>query len=206
MWHRRDARGDHYKFVSMAAVRDALKCGPIDTGWLTPGVVRAGSTAKGDFAVLIIPAGRHTIPVERAKGAGIEDLTLNLPTFAFIGHGKSYHVYALKSPADAGRALTFRAPLPNVFDSGRICWGSNTPPSCSVGTIAQAWALFMAAPFNGHAASNKVKGEKGDVRAFLRKVARSRGKFPADKLVPFLNHDNTLDAAVTAVLGGRDDS
>jgi PRTRC genetic system protein B len=203
LWQSRTARGEQFKFVSPAAVLQALKAGPVDTGWLAPGVVRAGSTARGGFAVLVVPAGRAAIRVEKQSGAGVETLTLHLPAFAFFGHGQAYHVWALKKEADPARALLFRAPLPNVFDDGRVCWGANTPPAASPSSVAEAWRLFLDAPFNGHAASGKVRGERGDVRPYLRRLARSRGKFPAADLLPIGSYGTTtLDAQINRLFGG----
>lgn len=204
VWHTRTKCGDQYKFVSRAAVLQALQAGALDSGWLAPGVVRAGSTARGGFALMIVPTGRQTIPVERSKGVGVEDLTVHLPALAFLGHGKRYYVWALKSAGKPSGAQVYRAPLPNVFDDGDICWGSNTPPPTTGTAVAEAWRLFLSAPFNGHAASGKVRGESGDVRGLLRELARTRAKFPAAALLPFRDHDNTLDAVVADVLGGTE--
>jgi PRTRC genetic system protein B len=204
VWHSRTKRGDQYKFVSRAAVLQALQAGAVDSGWLAPGVVRAGQTARGGFALMIAPSGRLTIPVERSKGSGVEDLALHLPALAFLGHGKRYYVWALKSTAKPAGAQVYRAPLPNVFDDGGICWGTNTPPPASGTTLPEAWRLFLSAPFNGHAASGKVRGERGDVRSLLRELARTRAKFPPDVLLPFRDYDNTLDAVVNAIIGGAE--
>lgn len=202
-WVRRTKAGEQVKFVSPAAVLQAMKAAPVDSGWLQPGVVRAGSTARGDFAVMIVPAGRHAMPFERANGKGVETLTLHLPVLAFFGYGQSYQVWALKAADNPARAALYHAPLPNVFGNGGICWGQNTPPAASAATITAAWMLFLSSPFNGHAASGKVKGEAGDVRGFLRGLSRSGKKFPADRLLPFRQYENTLEAAVAAALGGH---
>lgn len=205
VWHKSTKRGEQYKFVSRAAVLQALGAGVLDSGWLAPGVARAGSTARGGFALMIVPRGHHTIPVERLKGSGIEDLTLHLPALAFLGHGKRYYVWAVKSADRPDRAQLYRAPLPNVFDDGGICWGSNTPPPATGTVVVEAWRLFLSSPFNGHAATGKVRGEPGDVRTLLRELARTRAKFPTDVLLPFRDFDNTLDAVVTAVIGGAEE-
>lgn len=199
-WYSREGRSENVKFVSWASSREAFKAGAVDSGWLPPGVVRAGATSRGDFAVMIIPAGRHDLPVERQKGTGIETLRVKLPALAFFGVGKTYFAWALKDPAAAGGAALFKAPLPNVFDGGRICWGSNTPPQATGQNVAQAWALFLNAPFNGHAASGKAKGHKGDVRPLLRGLARSGEAFPNDLLLT--DDKATLGDAVEREIGG----
>lgn len=99
-------------------------------------------------------------------------------------------------------AELFHAPLPNVFGNGSICWGANNPPEASAPKISEAWKLFLSTPFNGHAANHKVIGETGDVRPFLRQLARSREKFPTQRLRPF---NDTLESMVEQVLGGRED-
>ena len=204
VWRSRTARGDAYKFVSPAAVLQAFKDEPVDTGWLAPNVMRCGGSARGDFAVLSIPARRHALNVEQTKGGGVVALDVWLPSLVFFGHGAQYFVWAIKSAEAQPTSALYHAPLPNVFASGGICWGQNSAPRASAATITQAWELFITSPFNGHAAGGKsaTKAHAADVRTLLRQVARSRRKFPTGELVAARSYGNTLDGTINGLLGG----
>lgn len=203
VWHTRRNGREHYKFVSMAAVIQAFRNAPVDSGWLPSGVVRCGGTAKGDFAVLFIPARRHTLSIESSRGARLHELTLWLPSLVFFGIGAEYHVWALKEDSLEPRAALHHAPLSNVFTDGRICWGENSPPKASSSTISQAWDLFIKSPFNEHAASGKSRTCNRDVRVLLRRVARSRKRFPLSELVAAGGYGiGSLEATINGMIGG----
>jgi hypothetical protein len=205
VWHTRTESGrDRYKFVSMAAVIQAFRNAPVDSGYLPPGVVRCGASAKGDFALLFIPARRHRLNVEAARGSSLKQVDLWLPAFAFFGIGSSYRVWAVKGDSLEPRGALYQAPLPNVFGDGAICWGQNTPPKAGGTVIAEAWRIFIESPFNGHAASDKSRSHKGDVRVLLRQVAKSGKRFPLSELVSAGGYSTgTLDRTVNRLIGGE---
>jgi PRTRC genetic system protein B len=207
LYRRRTERGEQYKFLSPAAVAEAFRQAPFDTGHLPPGVFRCGQSARGDFAALVIPAQRHELSVESARrGGGRAVLSLWLPAFVFFGIAQSYHVWAVKSDVTTPDLVLHHAPLPNVFNNGGICWGQNDRPAASTQTITEAWKLFIGSPFNEHAASNKVRGVAGDVRPYLRNVSRSKRRFPLGDLLPMRMHGrSTLDPAITELIqeGGQ---
>lgn len=194
-------QGYQHKFLSPAQVAAAFRHAPVDTGWLSPGVVRAGSTAQGDFAVLFIPAQKHRLLIETARGGKLQQLELFLPPLVFAGHAQNFRVWAIKERDLKPTSALYHAPLPNVFDNGSICWGTNTVPRASAGTICEAWAVFITSPFNGHAASGKAQSHRQDVRTLLRRLSRARTKFPLAELMP--RHE-TLDARFGQMLGGGD--
>lgn len=203
LWETRDAAGAvTRKFLAPAQVAEAFRSAPLDSGWLPPGVVRAGGGARGEFACLFVPARRHRLPVERAGGRGVQTLDIWLPSFVFLGLAGSYRVWAVKTAALDPAAPLFHAPLPNVFGHGGVCWGTAAPPRASARTITTAWEIFAASTFNGHAASGKTRTHAGDVREVLRALARSKKRFPLGELIPFRDRDNTLDAVVGDIIGG----
>lgn len=200
VWHARVDGADNYKFVSQAAVLQAFRSAPVDSGWLAPNVARCGSTSRGDYAVLFVPSGRHNLNVE--SGAKIKQLRVWLPSFVFFGYGQGYYVWAVKSDRLQPTAPLFAAPLPNVFDGGGICWGQNTAPRSTASSIADAWNLFITSPFNGHAASHKVKSHTGDVRTVLRRLAAEGKRFPLSEL---RSAHHSLDARISSLIGGEPD-
>lgn len=194
----RTGNSETYKFLSPASVNAAFRNAPIDTGWLPPNIIRCGSTPKADFALLFLPSQKHTIQVEADRGGRMQELTLTLPAFIFLGFGRTYSLWAIKGNKPSASAQLFHAPLPNIFGNDAICWGSNRPPRASTTTLNQAWQLFISSPFNGHAATGKAKNYRNDVRPLLRAVAKQKSQFPNDELLP--TH-RTLDATISNVLG-----
>lgn len=194
--------GESYKFLSLGAVIAAFRDAPIDSGWIPPGVIRCGGTATGDFAVLVVPAGIHQLSVQAMRGARYHDFRVPLPAFAFFGKGKRFKVWALKESEPSPNALLFRAPLPNVFGDGGICWGTNSPPRASAATIRQAWELFITSGFNDHAAGDKSRSHKADVRGLLHSLKGKR-VFPlADLVSTARTFDFQVKAEISA--GGSD--
>lgn len=177
----KNGSGESYKFLNLETVAAAFRQVPVDSGWLPPGVMRCGSTAFGDFAVLSVPARVHPLNVEAFRSSRNLSLKVPLPAFVFLGIGKSYFVWSTNGDFDP-RAPLFHAPLPNVFENGSICWGSNKPPKASVDSIRKAWALFITSPFSGHAANGKSVRHNSDVRHLLCALDRKR-RFPLGDLV-----------------------
>lgn len=97
---------------------------------------------------LTFEAGRHAraIPVP-------------LPGLVFVGHGHEYAVFAVKARPARSEDLLYRAPLPNVDPSGRICQGSAEFPVCSADKIQQAVRAFFESTFNSHLSEHKVRSQ-----------------------------------------------
>jgi PRTRC genetic system protein B len=107
-------------------------------------------------------------------------ITVPLPGLVFVGQGRTYWIWAAeKRPARPGERL-YHAPLPNVFDDGRICPGTVDFPRCSAATILAAAALFFESGFSQHLANGRVAGA-GDATRFLRSLNRKR-LFPMNRL------------------------
>ena len=72
--------------------------------------------------------------------------------------------------------MLYHAPLPNVYNDGKLCFGTNTPPDLNRGEevgkstaqlLQEAWEMFIGSPFNGHLAQDKSKTHPTDVREQL---------------------------------------
>ena len=198
---RNTAGGDSYKFLSPAAVTAAFRNAPVDSGWIPPGVIRCGSTTQGSFAVLSEPARKYPLWIEGQRSERSKPFLVPLPSLIFLGRGKDYSVWAIREPVAQPSSRLFKAPLPNVFANGSICWGANKPPRATPAGIRQAWDLFISSPFNGHAAGEKAKSHRDDVRPLLRSLHNKR-TFP---LAQMIATGRTLDSTINAALGGRED-
>lgn len=191
--------GRAYKFISPAIVAAAFRDAPVDSGWTAPGLVRCGTSTKGEFAVSFIAAQRHTLLVEMAKTKEAVPMQIYLPSLVFVGIGKHYSVWAMSSPTLQPDALLFHAPLPNVFYNGGICWGENRPAMANATNINKGWELFITSPFNGHVANGKSVSETEDVRILLKQLADSKvDHFPLGELIAT---ETTLNQRISPMIG-----
>ncbi len=187
----RDGDGILTKAVSPETIRTAFLNEPIDSGWLTPEVRRWGHTPAGQFAVMFIPAQKHTLRITNLSKAhsknGRVRIEVPLPALVFAGLGDKYALWAVAEDLPTPKARVYRAPLPNVDANGRICWGNNTPPLAAPDTLAQAWKLFITSPFNNHMMGGASQEFNNDVREQLI-ACESFHSYPIADLVPHGKH------------------
>jgi hypothetical protein len=189
------------QFRSHAQVREAFSGLPVDSGWLAPEIVRWGDGRHGEWAVAHIPPGCHELEITN-DGSGephaFERITCPLPGMIMFGISNQYYVFAHKnSRLDAYQEIK-RCPLPNVDQSGLVCWGHLSPPRATAKTIIDAWKIFITSTFNNHYASGKSKKHRDDVRLMLKEVAGTGEDYPArDDLVRQVDVTGvTLDKAI----------
>lgn len=174
-----------FKLLTPAAVAEAFSGRTQDSGWLPPGVVRAGDSLKGPFVVAFRPPSRQALLVQHTSATRPRRLTVPLPGLVLAGQATQWWIWAVKESAFTPTARLHATPLPNVFEDGAICWGANGPPAATAANVAAVWDLFFASPFNDHLAQRRVQGH-GDVRPFLRELAGQKtGSFPPDLLIPY---------------------
>lgn len=66
----------------------------------------------------------------------------------------SYAVYAVKKRPDTLEIDLFHAPLPNVFHSATVCWGTVqrvSDAALSGVSLAEDWAMLLGSSFGNHA-------------------------------------------------------
>lgn len=174
---------DRYKLLTSAALRAAFAGQPVDSGWLTPSVVRWGEGPQGAFAILwVAPAIQ---PVVLAFEDTTETVAVPLPGLVLAGRGPLYWIWATATATFDPTAPAYLPPVPNVYDSGAICWGANRPPLAGGTTLAAAWDLFLAAPFNAHLAPKRSRSFPNDCRGQLLFLAAQGGPtYPVADLLP----------------------
>lgn len=100
----------------------------------------------------------------------------------------SYAVYAVKRRPTALNVELFHAPLPNVFHSGSICWGSvqRVSDTALIGAaLAEDWSMLLGSPFGDHACSGKSKSHPRDIRQKLIELEqKSSRRYPVSDLIP----------------------
>lgn len=170
----------HSKLVSFKDARIAFdQHGGEDSGWLPEGVVRAGRNIRGDWVVYVAPPQIVEIGTDQE-----ERLTIPIPMSLFLGWDHRYYLWSLKGKRFAPSLEVFKAPFPNVYENGRICWGSHRPPKVTSSNINRVWQLFFGTVFNYHIASNKTKSYPSNTLDLLRELSSSKTKsFPRDELV-----------------------
>lgn len=169
-----------YKCLSPQALQRAFHIERIDTGWLPINIVRCGSNTVGEWAVLFVPPAQQTIELQETGMVQVP-----LPGMIMVGVESNYHIWAVATKQFEPDATGYHAPLPNVYENGRICWGTNHPPIASPQNIAKAWELFISSPFNGDLVYGKSRSHYLDVRQQLIALSKRRRKtYPSNDLMP----------------------
>ena len=170
----------HSKLVSLRDAKIAFdQHGGEDSGWLPQGVIRTGRNIRGDWVVYIAPP--QSIEIMTNQG---EKLTIPIPISLFLGWDHRYYLWSLQGKAFNPSLTVFKAPYPNVYENGRICWGSHRPPKVTVYNIQDTWKLFFGTVFNNHIASNKTKSYSQNALDLLRRLSEAKKKtFPANELM-----------------------
>lgn len=111
-----------------------------------------------------------------------------------------YQVYAVKGRPTTLDTPLFHAPLPNVFGSGSICWGSvqrGTEAVLHGSSLAADWGALLGSPFGDHACSGKSKVFPHDIREHLIHLERRKARvYPKSDLIP-------VKRTLAQVLGGE---
>lgn len=76
----------------------------------------------------------------------------------------------------------FHAPLPNVFGSGAVCWG--TVPRADGSDLSEVWNRLLGSSFGSHAVTGKSKRQPNDIRQHLLDLnTRKVRRYPVGDLV-----------------------
>ena len=117
-----------------------------------------------------------------------------------------YKLYAVKRRPKTRDIQLYRAPLPNVFTGGGICWGTvqrvDDDALAGVSLVA-GWRQLLGSPFGSHAISGKSRACPQDVREHLRSLHEAgKKRYPTSDLVAasggYLSGLLTLSAALEA--------
>ena len=183
--YSRDGKALRPKGIAPETLRAAFVEEPVDSGWLPQGVLRWGSGPAGTFMVKYIPAGMYRLHLSTQDPAKPRMTSVPLPALVFAGVESTYYVAAVRDEHIGPKTLLFHAPLPNVYEEGRVCFGTNQPPAVSWKTIDAAWRLFLASPFTGASAQRKSVAYPDDVRQQLL-ACEQAAHYPVDDLQPLV--------------------
>ena len=158
-----------------------------DTGWLPDGVLRVGRNSRGAWVVYVAPPQVINISTDQN-----ESLKIPIPMSLFVGWEHRYYLFALRGKTFDVSSPVYRAPYPNVYENGRICWGSHKVPVVTPDNIRQTWQFFFATTFNEHIASGKTKTYSDNALDLLRELSAARKQiFPVKELVRQAHSVNT---------------
>ena len=99
-----------------------------------------------------------------------------------------YAVYAVKRRPEKLDIPLFHAPLPNVFNSGSICWGTVPRVEDAAlrgSSLANDWTMLLGSAFGDHAVGGKSKRHPQDIRRLLIELEGKKAtRYPTGDLVP----------------------
>lgn len=136
---------------------------------------------QGDVMTLAV-----YVPARRWQVQWLGGLTyhLPLPPALFLGRGRNYYVYALRSRPRGLHTPLWHFPTPNVDEHGNICLGNAPFPLCATDTIYPALHLFLeGSAFNNHLVKNRNATFPDDVRQ-LWELLDGQKRFPSQHLSP----------------------
>lgn len=131
----------------------------------------------------------------RKTGIYLENVTdplrVPLPGLIMIritktGNPPIHHVFAVKERPTNFNVKLFRAPLPNIYDSGKICWGNiSTKPLNDQTSLKPDWQELFATQFGNHMVNGSSKRYPYDIRKLLIELNdRKKHHFPTSDLIP----------------------
>ena len=160
-----------------------------DSGWLPENVLRTGRNVRGAWAVYVTRPQLVQIVTDQE-----EKLNVPIPATLFLGWGSRYYLWALPNKKFNPNLPVFRAPFPNIYSNGRICWGNHKVPKATAANIGRVWETFFGTAFNEHISNNKCKSCSNTVLELLRRLsAESATVFPQRELIgEFATVENCL--------------
>lgn len=134
-----------------------------DFGLLPAGCRYLAQKGANTFVAVEVPGGTHEISYNNGSSSSVAKIkNVNLPPGLFLfmlnkaADGRynllKSKLYALKNDSVMIYMDTmFHYPAPNIYDDGRICWGSNETATKGIKSLAALSGLariFYSAPFN----------------------------------------------------------
>ena len=181
------------KFVNPEDVKRAFHSVVSDSGWLPPDIARWGHGHGKEWVVLFKPAQSYNLTL--AEPQQQEVIRVPLPSVVVLAIDHSLYVWAVKTPTFQPDTNVFDLPLPNIAQSGLVCFGANTHPPASLQTANGIWETWIKGAFTGESCTQKSKLYPDDVRDQLRAL-QGKSKYPQGDLVSHRSYFNKTVAAL----------
>lgn len=184
LFHTRGEKEEETKYLAPALVRQAFLLEPTDSGWLAAETVRWGVCGRGEYVVNFYAPARYELLMRRDDGQAEITLTVPLPGLVFAGLDRSWYVWVIRGKQFSPDLELFQAPLPNVGDTGVICFGENRHPEVGQHGAQMAWRLFITSAFNSHHADGKSHAYPENILFQLSALADNNAtRYPLKDLV-----------------------
>lgn len=99
-----------------------------------------------------------------------------------------YRLYAVKKRPQRLDAPLYHAPLPNIYTSGSICWGTVRKVSDTAlagASLHEDFQQLLGSPFGDHAVSSKSAAYRQDIRQQLIALEKRKARvYPKPDLIP----------------------
>lgn len=155
---------------------------PSVSGLLPQGTLGTGQLAGAPFYVVYVPP--RTARIQTTA----QTYAIPLPPLVWCGHKRDYRIWALGTTDYPTRDLPlYRAPFPNCYASGQICWGNvGSLPQAGPKTLDAVLTLFLEeSAFNAHVANGKSIAFPTSVIARWQDLVDTAAEaYPLDDLLP----------------------
>jgi PRTRC genetic system protein B len=187
--------------VAPEGIAAALAGLPLSSGLLPPSTLGWGMAHGEAYVVRYAPPQAVALPLR--LGVALTTFRLQLPPLVMAGRGSDYLLWALNVPERPTRADTAlcRAPFPNSYESGAICWGSADKPPA--GNLEAALGCFLGSEFSMHVDNEKSKRFPSSVVGMWKELTGKDAPYPLDDLVPTTRTLGWLLAGGPWAEGGR---
>lgn len=140
----------------------------LETGLLSPNTIYVAQEGVQKIIVEHRPRKKTAIFLDHVE----TPLIVPLPDLLMLRRSSEkglpeYRVYAVKERPTSLEAHLFHIPLPNVYEDGRICWGSVKKlqeENLSGASLEADWRAFLGTPFGSHSCSRKSRSHPDDIR------------------------------------------
>lgn len=183
------------KIVEIGSLLKALKCavkvdveqariGKIPFGYYDGAIGMCNSKLCADI-VTVLPASMQMMQYENTR----YDVCVPSLVFSFHvnkGRLEKTRVFTIKDENPTENSVLYRYPYGNVYDDGRVCWGSNALPDIlEIKRLEMVMTLFIQSPCNSDLyRSEKCIGKKDVSLRELFEQLRNVQSFPEEYLVP----------------------
>ncbi len=158
--------------------------GEIPFGYYNGAVGIINSKLKADI-VTVLPASMQIMQYENTQ----YDVCVPSLVFSFHvdkGRLEKTRVFVLKDEEPTEKSVLYRYPFGNVYDDGKVCWGSNVfPDILEIKRLEMVMTLFIQSPCNSDLyQSEKCIGVKGVLLRELFEQLHNKQNFPEEYLMP----------------------
>ncbi|WP_009630154.1 hypothetical protein [Synechocystis sp. PCC 7509] len=192
-----------YKFLSPSSVKEAFSNLPLSSGFLPANTIQWGMRDACEYLVQYIPPHQQALTLSNAGGDRLVTITIPIPGMLFMGWGLKYWLWSVKDKQLTPESQLFHAPLPNVMETGAICFGTTPFSPCSASNIVKTWDGFWHSPFNDHVVQSKSNKFPKDVRSQLLQLHGKEKKARTYPLSDLISFKQNVSSVIKSIIEAR---